>query len=589
MSHPLESFVSGPGSGTWSERVRERRRRVALSPSWGHTVGLQPAAGPLAMVRIQAVLLVSAGALGMLGVAIPHPAGFEEAGLLTVQGTAIIGGAILYLGATRAPGWLVRVNPFLSILATSLAVYFSSDVTSAFALFYVWPAVYAFYFFTRVEAVCTVAFAAANYAGVIAFMQGFSAESGATQHLVLVAGTLAVVGGSLIGLRERVSTLITRIVETARTDPLTGLRSRRGLQEDLTGELERAQLGGRNVSLLLADLDHFKRINDRLGQEAGDRVLRRTAALLNQVKRSLDVPARTGGEEFALLMPEMDKHGAYMVAERLLRRVRETFDGDRAQLTISIGVVSYPQDARATDDMLQLADEALYAAKTLGRDRAVLYSREVTSIIGRATESQRDGGSQAHLATMLSLAEALDFRDAGTARHSQTVGRLCELMARELGLPEERVERVRLAGILHDIGKIGVPDSILRKPGPLTDEERRQMNRHPEVGARLLGAGELEDIRGWVLKHHERIDGRGYPEGLKGEDIPIEAAILAVGDAFEAMTSDRVYRPAIGEEAAREELRRCAGTQFHPRVVEALDRVLDRDDLREALPNLSTK
>jgi diguanylate cyclase (GGDEF)-like protein/putative nucleotidyltransferase with HDIG domain len=583
MANRPESLVSESQADSWRARVRERRRRVSQSASWDHTVGLQPAAGPLAMVRIQAGLLVSAGVLGMLGVALPHPAEFDEAGLLAVQGSAIVAGIVLYLGATRAPRWLVRVNPSLSILATSLAVYFSGSATSAFALFYVWPAVFAFYFFTRLEAVCTVVFAAANYAAVIAIVQGFGSESGASQHLVLVAGTLAVVGGSLIGLRERVSTLITRIAETARTDPLTGLRSRRGLQEDLAGELERARLGGRNVSLLLADLDHFKRINDRFGQEAGDRVLRRTAALITQIKRTLDVPARTGGEEFALLMPEMDKHGAYMVAERLLRRVRETFDGDRAPLTISIGVVSYPDDARASDDMLQLADEALYAAKTLGRDRAVLYSREVTSIIGRATESQRDGGSQAHLATMLSLAEALDFRDTGTARHSQTVGRLCELMARELGLPEQRVERVRLAGILHDIGKIGVPDSILRKPGPLTEEERRQMNRHPEVGARLLGAGDLEDIRGWVLKHHERIDGGGYPEGLKGDEIPIESSILAVGDAFEAMISDRVYRPGIGEEAAREELRRCAGTQFDPRVVEALDRVLDRKELREVL------
>jgi diguanylate cyclase (GGDEF)-like protein/putative nucleotidyltransferase with HDIG domain len=577
------SRVSGGETDSWSARVRERRQRVTQTPTWGNSIGLQPAAGPLAMVRIQALLLVSAGLLGMLGVAIPHPSDFDETGLLAVQGSALVAGIVLYLGATRAPRWLVRVNPFLSILATSLAVYFSGDATGAFALFYVWPAVYAFYFFTRLEAICTVAFAAANYAVVIAIMHGFGPEMGASQHLVLVAGTLAVVGGSLIGLRERVTTLIGRVAETARTDPLTGLRSRRGLQEDLAGELERARLGGRNVSLLLADLDHFKRVNDRFGQDAGDRVLRRTAALIAQIKRSLDVPARTGGEEFALLMPEMDKHGAYMVAERLLRRVRETFDGDRASLTISIGVVSYPEDARASDDMLQLADEALYAAKTLGRDRAVLYSREVTSIIGRATESRAGGGSQAHLATMLSLAEALDFRDTGTARHSQTVGRLCELMAREMGLPEQRVERVRLAGILHDIGKIGVPDSILRKPGPLTDEERRQMNRHPEVGARLLGAGELEDIRGWVLKHHERIDGRGYPEGLKGDQIPIEASILAVGDAFEAMISDRVYRPGIGEEAAREELRRCSGTQFDPRVVEALDRVLDRQELREVL------
>jgi diguanylate cyclase (GGDEF)-like protein/putative nucleotidyltransferase with HDIG domain len=349
------------------------------------------------------------------------------------------------------------------------------------------------------------------------------------------------------------------------------------LREDLEGELERARLGQRSVSLLVADLDHFRRINERFGQRVGDRVLRRIAAVLGDVKRSLDTTARTGGEEFALLMPEIDKHSAYMVAERLRSRVRQEFADDRASLTISIGIAGYPEDGGAADEILRMADEALYAAKTLGRDRAVLYSRDVTSIIGDAGESKRAGvRSQAHLATMLSLAEALDLRDSGTARHSQMVGRLCELVARELGLPKERVERLRLAGILHDIGKIGIPDAILRKPGPLTDEEWVQIRRHPEVGARLLGAGELDDVKTWVLAHHERPDGTGYPSGLEGDEIPLEAAILAVGDAFEAMTADRVYRPGMGEAAARRELRDCSGTQFDRRVVDALESVLDR-------------
>ena len=178
---------------------------------------------------------------------------------------------------------------------------------------------------------------------------------------------------------------------------------------------------------------------------------------------------------------------------------------------------------------------------------------------------------------MLSLAEALDQRDSGTARHSETVGRLCEMMATELGMSEERIERVRLAGILHDIGKIGVPDSILCKPGPLTDEEMAQMRRHPELGARILSSRELDDVRGWILAHHERPDGTGYPHRLGKDEIPIEAAILAVGDAYEAMTSDRVYRMAIGPVAAREELIRWSGKQFHPDVVKAFLRALEHE------------
>jgi putative nucleotidyltransferase with HDIG domain len=197
-------------------------------------------------------------------------------------------------------------------------------------------------------------------------------------------------------------------------------------------------------------------------------------------------------------------------------------------------------------------------------------------VLGAVT-GRRNVESQAHLATVLSLAEALDQRDSGTARHSQTVGRLCEMMATELALDEDRIQRLRLAGILHDIGKIGVPDSILCKPGPLTDEEFAQMKRHPELGARILSSRELDDVRDWIMAHHERPDGTGYPKGLTAHEIPLEASILAVADAYEAMISDRVYRMAIGPEAARQELLDCSGSQFDPRVVDALLRALDRE------------
>jgi putative nucleotidyltransferase with HDIG domain len=192
-----------------------------------------------------------------------------------------------------------------------------------------------------------------------------------------------------------------------------------------------------------------------------------------------------------------------------------------------------------------------------------------------AVSGRRNVESQAHLATVLSLAEALDQRDSGTARHSQTVGRLCEMMATQLRLDEDRIQRLRLAGILHDIGKIGVPDSILCKPGPLTTEEFAQMKRHPELGARILSSQEMDDVREWILAHHERPDGTGYPKGLTADEIPLEAAIVAVADAYEAMTSDRVYRLSIGTERAREELLICSGTQFDAQVVEALLRALD--------------
>ena len=178
---------------------------------------------------------------------------------------------------------------------------------------------------------------------------------------------------------------------------------------------------------------------------------------------------------------------------------------------------------------------------------------------------------------MLDLAEAVDVRFSGSARHSETVGRYAELMARELGLSERRVGRVRLAGLLHDVGKIGVPDAILRKAGPLSHEERAVIARHPELGAQILEHASLADVQAWVAAHHERPDGSGYPHGLSDAGLPLEARIVAVADAYEAMTSDRSYRDAIGHTRARAELMRHAGTQFDAGVVAAFLAVLDRE------------
>jgi HD-GYP domain-containing protein (c-di-GMP phosphodiesterase class II) len=166
------------------------------------------------------------------------------------------------------------------------------------------------------------------------------------------------------------------------------------------------------------------------------------------------------------------------------------------------------------------------------------------------------------------------------------VGRYSETIAPELGLSDELVERIRLAGILHDVGKIAVPDAVLSKPGKLTEDEYEQMKKHPEIGALIVDGAELKDVASWVMAHHERPDGLGYPKGLYGEEIPLEARILAVADAYEAMTVDRVYREALPVETARAELRRCAGTQFDPRVVEVFLTALERDDLRLGLDAL---
>ena len=537
--------------------------------------------------RAQAYLFIAAGAVGSLGVLLPHPERYDAAGLLAIQGASFAAAVLLLVLGARTPDWVATCGPFGATVLTSLAIVLTGTSTSAYLLFYMWVAFYAFYFLSRRQSVCLCLFAVFNYAAVVlgSRMFGYTATGiDANQDVpafVLITGTIVVAGVFLVQLRERVGRLIEQLTDAASTDPLTGLLNRRGFQSVIDNELARAERSGHTFSLLLCDCDFFKHLNDRLGHHAGDEALQAIGRLLEVNKRRIDVAARVGGEEFALVLPETDQHEAFIVAERLRSRFGQSFADQPVPLTMSLGVATYPIHGMTADALLRSSDEALYAAKSLGRDRTVLYSAEVQGILalGNQGGSDRD---HAQLATVLNLAEALDMRDTGTARHSQTVGRYSELMARELGLPAEQVERVRVAGVLHDIGKIGVSDAILRKPGPLTEDEYHQMKKHPEIGARILGGSGLNDIREWILAHHERPDGRGYPSRLADADIPLEAKILAVADSYEAMTSDRVYRKSIGARAAREQLEECSGTQFDPQVVAAFLRVLDRTGAQAA-------
>ncbi len=557
------------GDSRESQRLRSKDPRELIAGR----------AGRRGIAHAQGYLAIGGGLIGLLAVLFPHPESFNTTGLIAVQLGSVLTGIYLFTMADRVPFGMLRFGPAMGTINTTLCVYFSGESTSGFALFYLWVALYVFYFpASWKEAVFYVLFTVANYAFAIAI----TPETAASQtnesysYFVILAGTLVTAGTLLSYLRARMERLMRRLTDAARTDPLTGLPNRVALQEVLAREIERARPDSRPVSVLVLDTDRFKSFNDRNGVDAGDRVLNELGTLLESGARLPDTVARTSGGEFALVLPETDKHSAFILAEELLTRIRDKLSSPGREITASAGVASYPEHGKRAGEVLGAADEAMRAAKALGRDRSVLYSPEVTSTLGMEG-GRRSVESQAQLATVISLAEALDQRDSSTARHSQTVGRLCELMADELGFEPDRVQRIRLAGILHDIGKIGVPDSILRKPGPLTSEEYAEMRRHPEIGARILSAREMDDIREWISAHHERPDGKGYPKGLRGEQIPIEAAILAVADAYEAMIADRIYRMAIGPKAAREELERCSGTQFEPMVVDALLRALDRE------------
>ena len=573
---------------------------------------------------------------------------------------------------------------------------------------------------------------------------------------------------SLADREVELARLNEQLMEDSRRDPLTGMRNRRALADELPGLEAAHREREASFAVALCDVDHFKAYNDELGHLAGDQALRAIAATIRGALRSEDLAYRFGGEELLLLLPGASAEEAAAAARRVRAAVEAAAmphpSGIGGVLTVSMGVAS---GTVGYGELLHLADDALYDAKRSGRNRVVVASEgagtrdqqargrghgagegaplhgmlalsraaasgegvlpvlealaqlirselsfQVVSInlldddrehfralvvegdeearrtllgtsspwsewaglfdsdeharqgaiwlpagayewpddptfwtpaaaaapdpdawhpddmlllplrgatgqvlgvvsidqplhgrrpddpevevlmavaaqaglaVERAQlEAAGDGGAreqsaELRLAAVMLLAETLDLRDAGTAKHSRTVGAYARRTALALDLAPERVERIHAAGVLHDLGKLGIADAILHKPGALDDAEWKEIQRHPEIGARILEYAGLADIAGWVRAHHERVDGRGYPIGLAASEIPLEARILAVADAYEAMVADRPYRAGMQPVEAREELVRCAGAQFDAAVVDAFLAALDEE------------
>jgi diguanylate cyclase (GGDEF)-like protein/putative nucleotidyltransferase with HDIG domain len=335
--------------------------------------------------------------------------------------------------------------------------------------------------------------------------------------------------------------------------------------------LEQQLSGSLPFSVIAFDIDDFKEINDLHGHQAGDDVLRLVAQALRQGTRAIDSVFRVGGEEFFAVLPGLSAEDAHPIAERLRTTVAEACSRLRHPVTLSAGVASFPSHATERDDLLTGADAALYASKRGGKNR--------TSVAGE--DEPRDAEPVDRTVRL----ELLLRKDADTVTHSIHSAILAVQIARRLGLDDCQIAGLRTAAKLHDIGKIGVPDAILSKPGPLDEEEFRIVKTHPIVGAELLEAWGLTAAATIVRQHHERVDGKGYPKGLRGSEILIESRIVHVADAFMAMTLDRPYRAALSHEQAIAELLRHSGTQFDPDVVTALLEVKGDsalDDLGEA-------
>jgi diguanylate cyclase (GGDEF)-like protein len=373
--------------------------------------------------------------------------------------------------------------------------------------------------------------------------------------------------------------------EAATTDRLTHVANRPTLLASLFAEVERAARYGRPLSVAFVDIDHFKLVNDTYGHEAGDEVLKAVAALFREHTRQADLVARYGGEEFVIVFPETGADDATAVAEKLRllvmkERIR-TASGELG-VTVSIGIAGGQGQLLRVDQLLRDADAAMYSAKSLGRNQTFVFAEidDDTARIPRAPISPQgramaaevgDLGRQAAEAALAAIVSPLPGH---RGRPSSLIAAIAVRLARELDQPEKEVERIRVAALLHDIGKVAVPSQILEKPGPLDAAEWQAVVQHPRLGQVIIEqVAAVRDAGSIILHHHERYSGHGYPFGLRGSDIPLGARIVAIADAYDAMVSDRPYRAAIPHAQAVEELRRHARLQFDPELVELFVRL----------------
>ena len=368
-----------------------------------------------------------------------------------------------------------------------------------------------------------------------------------------------------------------RLDAEATTDALTGLPNHRAFRERLTEEVARAQRHDRPLTVALLDVDGFRDLNDRAGLDVADEVLVEIGSLLRGAVREEDFLARLGADEYGVIFVESDRHQALMRADRARRVIAETAMRHRLRTTVSIGLCDL-EAASSADEALRRADSALYWAKQHGRDLCWLYDPTVVRELDERQRTRELDRTQA-LVGLRALARAIDAKDPATQEHSERVAALSARLAMARGWTPDRVSLLRDAALLHDVGKIGVPDAILLKDGPLEDEEFAIVREHAVLGARIVGDVLDAEQVAWIAGHHERPDGAGYPGALGGDAVPEGAALLALADAWDVMVSDRSYSAPMTVEAALAEARACSGTQFALTAVQALESLAERGDL----------
>ena len=393
-------------------------------------------------------------------------------------------------------------------------------------------------------------------------------------------------------------TLSAKVLMNTDTDALTGLYNHRKFQEILTSEIDKANRTQTETSIVIFDINNISQINKDFGAAKGDEIIKLVADKIKDGIRNNDSAARYGGDEIAIILPETTAAEAKYLAEYLTYSLSCCLVDDVGPIKVSVGIATYPKSTQDLEKLLILAEQAMYISKSKGYKNgmsAIVSSEDFdfwddtalssfASVIAKRHSSiginfdeelvnkfhSEDIINQGHLIEVVtSLAGAIDAKDEYTKGHSSSVSRYSEALARALNLPEKDVERIKLGALLHDIGKIGIPETVLRKPSKLTDDEWEIMKQHPVIGAQkvLMPNESLHDLIPIVKYHHEHWDGSGYPEKLKGEEIPLAARIVAVADAYHALISDRPYRKGMSNEKACEILKIGAGIQWDKNLV----------------------
>jgi diguanylate cyclase (GGDEF)-like protein len=404
------------------------------------------------------------------------------------------------------------------------------------------------YFLTLIFAGVSFPPRIALFVGLLALLSygvvGLSADDLDREYMAFFVSTLGCTAFMCAWLARHHTNQREELARVSRADPLTGCLNRRGFEERLSAELSHATRTARPLGLILLDLDDFKTVNDAHGHAVGDDLLCWTVDTIRASVRPSDAVGRLGGDEFALILPEAGQTDALAIAARL----RETL-AERAPA--SMGVAAFPADGAGVEELVRRADAALYAQKH-----------------GRAVDLAPD---RADLSWAAAMAEAVDARMSGHSQGSSRVASYAVTIARKLGWTEPHLGQLRLAAMLHDVGKVALPDRILRKPAALTPDEIAEMRGHSAIGADLVARIDgLAPVVPWIRHSHEHWDGTGYPDGLAGDAIPPASRILLVADALDAMTSERPYRSAMTLSEALDELERHAGTQFDPVCVAAI-------------------